>query len=92
MNSDENNTLTIDPENTTVEQGYILEGREFRLTSRKAVQKLRSGKFEILYEIQPLSVYTTSPTNKNYNRWVTKKQLNPIVSDEILKKFNIKDE
>lgn len=77
------------PENNVPvnEQGYILEGREYRLTGRKAVQKLASGKIKVLYELQPASVRATAPNNHVYNKWVTEKQLCPIVTDEELSKM-----
>lgn len=72
---------------TVIEEKYIKntwvhDGREWKLTGRVAIQKSRRGKEKMLWEIQPLSVFESSPTNKTYNRWVQPSVLFMVASED----------
>lgn len=49
---------------------FVHNGKEVILTGRTAKKQLRSGKEEVLYEIQPDGV-----SGKQYNSWVKMKDL-----------------
>lgn len=57
---------------------YVHNGKEVVLTGRTAKKKLpRSGKEEVLHEIQPEGVMS-----KQYNTWVHMRDLFEITQDE----------
>lgn len=58
---------------------YVHDGKEVILTGRTAAKKLRSGKEQILYEVQPEGVLS-----KQYNKWVLMKDLFEIQQNEEL--------
>jgi hypothetical protein len=49
---------------------FVFDGREVKLTGRTAVQKKRSGKFVTVWEIIPVSVANTAPTQTSFNKWI----------------------
>jgi len=74
-------------ENYTINTPLMHQGREVRLTGRRAKQKKPSGKAVIYYEICPLNIVNTNPANLNYNKWVKLAELYPIAGDnELIKK------
>jgi len=61
---------------------WVHDGREWKLTNRVAVQLSRSGKQKILWEIQPIGIYNSTPTNSTYNRWVQPSVLFMVMSED----------
>lgn len=70
--------------NFTINTPLMHQGREVRLTGRRARQKKPSGKEVIYHEICPLNIVTTNPKNLNYNKWVKLSELYPITGDNDL--------
>jgi hypothetical protein len=57
-----------------LQQTYVFENTEVKLTSRTAIKKLPSGKDDILYEITPVDMsYGT------WKKWVRTDQLYKII-------------
>ncbi len=62
---------TFNPDD--LEQTYIFDGQEVKLTGRKAVKILPSKKVDTLYEIKPCAVY------EQKLRWVREGELFVVV-------------
>jgi hypothetical protein len=63
---------------------YVYEGREVRLTGRLAKKTSKSGKISIVWEVCPVSVAKTQPTNTVYNKWVKPGDLSHIEGENLL--------
>lgn len=57
---------------------YVHEGKEVILTGRVAKKQLRSGKEQVLFEIQ-----IDGAMSKQHNKWVAKKDLFEICDEQV---------
>lgn len=77
----------------TITTPLMHQGREVRLTGRRARQTKPSGKVVIYYEICPLNIVVTNPANLNYNKWVKLTELYPITGDnELISNHKLEEE